>query len=274
MERVVAPSPVGSCRRCSHDTAESRALDEWNRTATPFDSAAGARLVAQQAARTPQPVAVSPAGHRQLGYTELDSRANRLARLLRTRGIGRGSLVGICIERGIDMVVAQLACPEGRRGVRAAGSCISDRAPRLHGGRCAARAAADRIVARPCDRAGRVNARYCSISMRWRSRRKLTRHCRPTLRSIASPDDAAYVIYTSGSTGKPKGVVVPHRAVANFLASMAREPGLDPGRSLARRDDTELRHRGARAAAAARGRCPRGARRSRPGARWSCARAR
>jgi amino acid adenylation domain-containing protein len=42
-----------------------------------------------------------------------------------------------------------------------------------------------------------------------------------------TPDDPAYVIYTSGSTGTPKGVVVPHRAVANFLTSMAREPGLD-----------------------------------------------
>ena len=42
----------------------------------------------------------------------------------------------------------------------------------------------------------------------------------------AGPTDPAYVIYTSGSTGRPKGVAVPHGAVANFLASMAREPGL------------------------------------------------
>jgi amino acid adenylation domain-containing protein len=48
----------------------------------------------------------------------------------------------------------------------------------------------------------------------------------------ATPEDAAYVIYTSGSTGKPKGVVVPHRAVVNFLDSMARVPGLAPGDRL------------------------------------------
>ena len=50
----------------------------------------------------------------------------------------------------------------------------------------------------------------------------------------AAPDDLAYVIYTSGSTGRPKGVQVPHRALVNFLASMARAPGLGAGRRAAR----------------------------------------
>ena len=48
----------------------------------------------------------------------------------------------------------------------------------------------------------------------------------------ATPDDLAYVIYTSGSTGRPKGVEVPHRGVVNFLASMARSPGLEAGQTL------------------------------------------
>ena len=68
----------------------------------------------------------------------------------------------------------------------------------------------------------------------------------------ARPQDPAYVIYTSGSTGKPKGVVVPHRAVANFLLSMQRaSPASAADDVLARRDHAVLRHRGARAAAAA-----------------------
>src|SRR5262249_23644130 len=48
----------------------------------------------------------------------------------------------------------------------------------------------------------------------------------PAARSLA-PHHLAYVIYTSGSTGRPKGVMIEHRALANFLASMAREPGLE-----------------------------------------------
>ena len=67
-----------------------------------------------------------------------------------------------------------------------------------------------------------------------------------------APDDLAYVIYTSGSTGKPKGVQIPHRAVVNFLASMAREPGLTARRHAGGGDDAVVRHRGAGALSAAR----------------------
>lgn len=49
---------------------------------------------------------------------------------------------------------------------------------------------------------------------------------RTSLKRLVTPDDLAYVIYTSGSTGKPKGVMIPHRALTNFLLSMAHEPGL------------------------------------------------
>lgn len=49
---------------------------------------------------------------------------------------------------------------------------------------------------------------------------------RTSLKRLVTPDDLAYVIYTSGSTGKPKGVMIPHRALTNFLISMANEPGL------------------------------------------------
>ena len=66
------------------------------------------------------------------------------------------------------------------------------------------------------------------------------------------PESIAYVIYTSGSTGRPKGVEIPHRALVDFLASMAARPGLGRGRPPARGDQPVVRHRRARALPAAR----------------------
>ncbi|WP_190012319.1 AMP-binding protein, partial [Streptomyces griseoviridis] len=86
----------------------ARVVEEWNTTGRPVDAALVPELVAEWAARTPEAVAVR-CGSVELSYVELDARANRLGRLLRERGVGVESRVGLRLPRGVDMVVAIVA---------------------------------------------------------------------------------------------------------------------------------------------------------------------
>jgi amino acid adenylation domain-containing protein len=202
-----------------------RMLVEWNDTVLEVG---GTRLMhagfEAQAARTPQRAALR-FGAGVVSYGQLEGRANGIARCLRARGVGRGRRVGICLERGPDMVAAVL-------GVLKAGAAYVPLDPMFPGERL-------RFMAEDAELALLVStaplAEACGVP---RERQLLldaddaavtaqsVRRPEPDAALDARPEDPAYVIYTSGSTGKPKGVVVPHRAVASFLASMARTPGM------------------------------------------------
>jgi len=166
-------------------------------------------------------------GARRRSYGELDAQSNQLAHALRERGIGRGQRVGLCLERGIDMLVALLA-------VLKSGAAYVPLDPAFPQARLDHYAEDARlelllttsdIVAAP--REWRVDA----ASHLFEIDRDTAWHQAPVSALVSSeqdagPEDAAYVIYTSGSTGKPKGVCVPHRAVANLLQSMRTAPGI------------------------------------------------
>ncbi|HEX3140497.1 MAG TPA: amino acid adenylation domain-containing protein, partial [Rhizobacter sp.] len=179
-----------------------------------------------QSEATPQSVALRH-GSLQLSYQELDERSNSLARALRSRGVRRGERVGLCISRGIDMVVSMLA-------VMKAGGTYVPLDPGFPEARLAYYAEDARLAllltestmasaptAWRADAGQRVLHLDLDTAWQQESAEPLT----PSAHD-ATGEDAAYIIYTSGSTGKPKGVCVPHRAVANFLASMARQPGI------------------------------------------------
>jgi amino acid adenylation domain-containing protein len=203
---------------------ERQRLEELNDTRAAYDAAARMHdLVARQALVTPNAVAVSHEGN-SLSYAELTARSNQLARLLRQRGVRRGSRVGLCVDRNIEMVIAQLA-------VMQAGAAWVPLDPAYPRERLSFMAADSGIVALITD-ASNVAA------VDWpRARSVLLDIDAGLLESLpdealerstehdARAEDPAYMIYTSGSTGRPKGVLVPHRAVVNFLTSMAREPG-------------------------------------------------
>jgi len=159
-----------------------------------------------------------------LSYAQLEERANRIAQLLRGHGVRRGALVGIALDRGPDMLAALL-------GILKSGAGYVPLDPGFPAERLSYMAADAGLAALVTTRAHAVNfdLRGRPVLLLDEQAQALAAASAERLRDDddgARPEDPAYVIYTSGSTGRPKGVVVPHRAVANFLRSMAREPGL------------------------------------------------
>ena len=199
-------------------------LVAWN-AATAIPQEPHARVeqwVSRQAAATPDAVALVAQGT-TLTYAALESRANRFANLLKSRGVGAGMLVGVCLTRGPDLVPSLL-------GILKTGAAYVPLDPGFPKDRLQymAEDAGVRLVITDS-----TNAGLSGVS------RELQLRIDDDAAAIAAASDAAvpvdaawrddatmYVIYTSGSTGKPKGVVLPQNAVCNFLASMRKEPGL------------------------------------------------
>ncbi len=225
---AVPDAPIGSVPILS-DAGSNLILREWNRTsvAPPATHELHA-LFEAQVARRPDATAVRCASA-ALTYGELNAQSNRLGRHLRTLGVGAGSLVGVCVERSLELVVALLA-------VQKAGGAYVPLDPGFP---------ADRLDYMLSDSGARVlvtagdaaasmtvpaGVRVVDLAVQ---RSALEAQAATNLEVVNEPSDPAYVIYTSGSTGLPKGVVVPHGALSNFLDSMAREPGLGASDVLA-----------------------------------------
>ncbi|MGW1627313.1 non-ribosomal peptide synthetase, partial [Streptomyces sp. NPDC002172] len=190
----------------------SRQLREWAVNPAEPETRTVLDLFEEQAARTPDATAVVHARTR-MSYADLDARANRYAHHLRSLGVGRESVVGVLLDRGVELVAALL-------GIWKAGAAYLPMDPVLPPERIAhmltdAHAAA---VVTHSDHEDRLPASETT-------RRLLTDRDGFALGSLPKtaparaicPDDLAYVIYTSGSTGLPKGVLVPHRGLANHV---------------------------------------------------------
>jgi amino acid adenylation domain-containing protein len=196
-------------------------LEGFNATGVDFGGAPSLHaLVAMQAARTPDAVAVVFEGER-VTYAELERRANRLARHLRGLGVGPETRVGVCLERSVEMVVALL-------GVLKAGGAYVPVDPGYPADRIAYMLADARVpvlltTARLAEavpehgaRVVRVDADGAAIA---------AESPNPVLTEV-SPDGLAYVIYTSGSTGRPKGAMNTHRGIVNRLRWMQAAYGI------------------------------------------------
>jgi len=190
-------------------------LAEWNDTARPAAPAASLHaLLARQAARTPDALAVEAGGER-LTFRELDERAGRLAQALRRQGVGPESRVGVCLPRSADALVAIF-------GVLKAGGAFLPLDPNAPEKRLAAilgEAGATVLLTREDLRAALPAGRFATICLD-------TQAGEIAALPGGAPDtegaagSLAYVLYTSGSTGRPKGVMVEHRSVVHLLAAL------------------------------------------------------
>jgi pristinamycin I synthase-3/4 len=190
-------------------------LESFNVTARPLPEATLPALFEAQVGRTPQAIALA-FGEESLTYGELDALANRLARHLIGLGVGPESLVGIALERSIEMVVALLSV------LKAGGAYLplDPSYPQARVRFMLADSGAKLVLT--------TSARQQSLSRAFEVETVLLDQLWPTLAAypqnkadILAPLEAsarlAYVMYTSGSTGIPKGIAVPHRAIIRLV---------------------------------------------------------
>lgn len=163
-------------------------------------------------------------GDARLTYAELDARANRIAHLLRENGVHAGSLVGLGLQRGTDMLATVLGIWKAGAGYVPLDPAFPvDRLTYMAGDAGLAALVTHEASAGLFDLRGRPVLVLDQLEPALQAMPTTRPRLEP---GSLQPDSVAYVIYTSGSTGRPKGVQVPHRAVANLIVAMQREPGL------------------------------------------------
>ena len=206
-------------------------LEEWNDTARAIPAATLPELFASQVARTPDAVAAVFEDAR-LSYGELDARASQLAHHLRALGVGPEVVVGLCIERSLEMLIGLL-------GILKAGGAYLPLDPDYPRERLAfmlADAAAPVLVTRAALRAqlpshdARIGgargdgAHIVCLDADWPA---IAQHPTTAPATSLQPQHPAYVIYTSGSTGTPKGVAVTHHGLVNHMLWMMADYPVD-----------------------------------------------
>ncbi len=192
---------------------QGQLLVEWNRTAGDYPREATLpELFQDWASRTPEAVAVV-FGDEELTYRELSRRARRVARRLRTHGVGPEVLVGLCADRGADLVAGML-------GVLAAGGAYVPLDPTYPRERLAfmLEDAATPVVLVQGSWAERLPASRAELVILEEAvRDESMEEARERALPVAWAESLAYVMYTSGSTGRPKGVAVSHRAIVRLV---------------------------------------------------------
>ncbi len=202
-------------------TLHSLPLAEWNETAAdyPRDKCIH-QLFEAQAAQRPDAIAVTLEG-RHLSYGELNRSANQVAHHLLQTGIGPERLVGLCMDRSIEMLVGLL-------GILKAGGAYVPLDPSYPAERIAfiLKDAQIQLLVTDAKHGAQYSGSVKETLVIDSAQTQLAAYSQENPDSGVSALNLAYTIYTSGSTGRPKGVSVQHQSVVNFLCAMAQTPGL------------------------------------------------
>ncbi|MCB0154769.1 MAG: amino acid adenylation domain-containing protein, partial [Anaerolineae bacterium] len=195
-------------------------LSNWQGPAVAFPQDQGIHhLIEAQVARTPTAPAVAFL-NQELTYAELDERANRVANYLLERGVGPEVMVGLCVQRSLDMVVGIL-------GVLKAGGAYVPLDPSYPPERIAYMiedAGLKLILTQAELQPGLAgSADLVCLDRDWPEIGACS--ARPPAVAIQG-DTLAYVIYTSGSTGRPKGVMITHRNLCHFVNAVRESLGI------------------------------------------------
>jgi len=198
-------------------------LVDWNSTATEYpDSQCIHQLFESQVEQTPDAIAVV-FEEQQLTYQELNDRANQLAHYLQGLGVQPEVLVGLCIERSLDMVIAML-------GILKAGGAYLPLDPAYPSDRLAymlANSQASVLLTQNqfLKRLPDSEAQVICLEAEWEL---ISTQSNRNLSHSSTPDNLAYVIYTSGSTGKPKGVMMVQGALVNLICWQLTKTTISP----------------------------------------------
>ncbi|ERM84336.1 hypothetical protein P872_14925 [Rhodonellum psychrophilum GCM71 = DSM 17998] len=197
-----------------------RRIQPWNETFLDYPKdKIFTKLISEQAQKSPDKIAITFRDE-EISYLDLDSKSNQLAHILLQKGVTKGDIVGLCVDRSIEMVISLL-------GIVKSGAVYLPLDPIYP---------KDRIEMMVEDAACRFFLISRSLENRYRSNSPILILEELIETLMAYPDtepqvtisgnDLVYVIYTSGSTGKPKGVKIEHHNLLNFLLSMQLSPGI------------------------------------------------
>jgi amino acid adenylation domain-containing protein/non-ribosomal peptide synthase protein (TIGR01720 family) len=193
------------------ESEKQQLLEDWNQTQQDYpQNLCIHQLFEAWVEQTPDAIALIFKGE-QLTYRELNSKANQLANYLQTLGVKPETLVGICIEPSLEMIVGILGI------LKAAGAYVpidptypSERiAYMLDDSQLAVLLTQEKLVTS----LPQHQAQVICLDSDWK---EISTESKSSPITSLTPENLAYVIYTSGSTGKPKGVLVAHRGLCNL----------------------------------------------------------